>query len=108
MSNLSELDKAINALNDLFPLLKNGAQRDKYISERKKLNDQASDLAYKSLINYGSELNDAIEALNRVTESANEAKKSIKATGENIKKVADTIDKIAAAVAALASFIAIL
>ncbi|WP_421255105.1 hypothetical protein [Aeromonas sp. 600282] len=108
MSILSESNKAINALNELFPLLKSGAQRDKYLSERKKLNDQASELAHKSLINYGPELNNAIDALTKVTESANKAKKSIEETGGNINKVADTIDKIAAAVAALASFIAIL
>ena len=107
MSELSELNKAINALNDLWPLLE-GKERESVLRERNNLNDKASELAHKTLLVGVSEVNDAIEQLNKVTQSAKNAKESVDHVAERINKVADTIAKAVLAVAKVASLIAVL
>ena len=107
MSELSELNKAINSLNDLWPLLI-GEEMESVLREKNKLNDKASELAHKSLLEGVPELSDAIEQLKLVTQSANDAKESIDQVAERINKVADTIEKTASAVVKVASLIAVL
>lgn len=109
MSKLTELNTAINALNELWPLLDAGdKQRDKILEERKKLNAQASELAHKTLLEGVPELNDAIEQLNLVTKAAKEAKESIDDVAKRINSVADTIDKAVSAVGKVAALMAVL
>ena len=109
MSELSELNKAISALNNLWPLLDQGdEQRDKIIAARNNLKDKASELAHKTLLNGVPELNDAIEQLNRVKQSAKDAKDSIDQVAERINKVADTIEKSVSAVGKVEKLVAVL
>lgn len=107
MSRLSELNKAINALNDVWPLLE-GEERQKILTERNNLNEMASELSYKTLLEEAPELTDAIEQLKKVTQSAKATKASIDHAAERINKVADTTDKAVSAVAKVAALIAIL
>lgn len=106
MSNLSELNKAINALNDLWPLLE-GDERQKILKERNSLNEQASELAHKTLSEGMPELNAAVEQLKQVTQSAKDAKNSINQTAAGIHKVGDTVEKAASAVGKVAALLAV-
>lgn len=109
MSKLTELNTAVNALNELWPLLDpRDKQREKILEERNKLNAQASELAHKTLLEGVPELNDAIEQLNLVTKAAKDAKKSIDDVAKRINRMADTIDKVVSAVAKVAALIAVL
>jgi exonuclease VII small subunit len=107
MSELSELNKAISALNDLWPLVE-GEEREKVLRERNNLNDKASELAHKTLLEGMPELNDAIEQLKKVIQSAKDAKESVDQVAERINKVTDTIEKSVLAVGKVESLIAIL
>lgn len=109
MSELSELNKAIISLNDLWPLLeKDSEERKGILRERDNLNEKASELAHKTLLEGVPELNEAIEQLNKVTQSAKDAKDSIDQVAKRINKVADTIEKAVSAVGKVASLIAVL
>jgi ABC-type transporter Mla subunit MlaD len=107
MSRLSELNKAINALNDVWPLLE-GEERQKILTERNNLNEMASELSYKTLLEEAPELTEAIDQLNKVTQSANATKASIDHAAERINMVADTTEKAVSAAAKVAALIAIL
>lgn len=107
MSELSELNKAINALNNLWPLLE-GDEKSKVIEKRNELNGKASDLAHKTLLEGVPELQDAINQLKLVTQSAKDAKESIDDVANRIIKVADTIEKATEAVGKVAGLITIL
>lgn len=104
MSELSELNKAINALNDLWPLLEGDEKRD-VLRERDKLNDQAEALADKELRKNTPELTAAIEQLNLVTQAAIDAKESIDNVTKRIILVAKTIKKASSAVVKVASLL---
>jgi len=107
MSELSELNKTINALNDLWPLLK-GEERESVLENRNSLNEKASALAHKTLLEGVPELNDAIIQLYLATQAAKDAKNSIDDVAARIVKVADTIEKTTAAIGKVARFIAML
>ncbi|ABM03701.1 hypothetical protein Ping_1930 [Psychromonas ingrahamii 37] len=104
MSELSELNKAINALNDLWPLLEGDEQRD-VRRERDKLNIQASELAYKTLLENTPELTAAIDQLNLVTKNAIDAKESIDDVSKRINQVAKTIKKASSAAVKVAKLL---
>ncbi len=107
MSELSELNKTINALNNLWPLLE-GEERELVLESRKNLNEKASALAHKTLLEGVPELNGAISQLNLTTQAAKDAKDSIDNVVERINKVSDTIEKATIAVGKVASLIAVL
>lgn len=107
MTQLSELNKTINALNDLWPLLE-GEEKELIKETRNNLNDQASALAHKTLLEGVPELNDAISQLNLATQAAKDAKDSIDVVAARINKVADTIEKATVAAGKVASLIAVL
>src|SRR5690606_7302119 len=107
MAELSELNKAINALNDLWPLLE-GEDREKILNERDSLNEQASELAHKTLLEGVPELTDAVEQLKQVTQSAKDARSFIDQTAIRINKIEDTIGKAALAVGKVAGLLAVL
>jgi ABC-type transporter Mla subunit MlaD len=109
MNNLTELNNAITALNDLWPLLdSDDRQRDEIIEYRDQLDAQASELAHKILNEGAPMLNDAIEKLNLVTDAAIEAKESIDDDTRRINKVGNTIDKSVSAIEKVAAFVATL
>lgn len=105
MAQLDELSQAISALTKLAAHLE-GDERDKIITIRNELDDKASELAHKTLIEGTPELNNAIAELNKATQAAKEAKVVINDTVEIIVKVADTIAKTAKAIASVAALIA--
>jgi hypothetical protein len=107
MSELSELNKTINALNDLWPLLE-GEEKDSVLESRNGLNEQASALAHKTLLEGVPELDDAISQLNLATQAAKDAKDSIDDVAARINKVADTIEKVTVAAGKVAGLIAVL
>jgi hypothetical protein len=107
MSELSELNKTINALNDLWPLLE-GEEKDSVLENRNSLNEQASALAHKTLLEGVPELDDAISQLNLATQAAKDAKDSIDDVAARINKVADTIEKVTVAAGKVAGLIAVL
>ena len=104
MSKLSELNKAINALNDLWPLLE-GDEKSDLLRERDKLNIQAKALARKALLENTPELTAAIDQLNLLTQTAKDAKKSIDDVSKRINKVAKTIEKASAAAVKVAKLL---
>lgn len=107
MTRLSELNKSINALNDLWPLL-DGEDKYKIIDLRNRLNEQASELAHKTLIDGAPELTDAISKLEQTTQAAKDAKDSIDNVVERISKVEKTILKAGKAAVKVARLIYIL
>ena len=76
MATLTELNEAIIAYDNLWPLLE-GDERDVILEKRNELNDQASELATKILRDGVPELNEVIDKLNLATQAAKEAKDSI-------------------------------
>ncbi len=107
MSKLPELNKAINALNDLWPLLE-GEERESVLDRRNNLNEKASALAHKTLLEGVPELNDTIIQLNSATQAAKDTKGSIDNVAVRIVKVADTIEKASSAAGKVARLIAVL
>ena len=107
MSKLSELNKTIIALNDLWPLLE-GEEKESVLGIRNNLNEMASALAHKTLLEGVPELDDATNQLNLVTRAAKDAKDSIDDVSARINKVADTIEKATAAAGKVADLIAVL
>ncbi|PKH03131.1 hypothetical protein CXF72_08065 [Psychromonas sp. MB-3u-54] len=96
LCKLSELNKAINALNNLWPLLE-GDQQSDVRRERDKLNILASELAHKTLLENTPELMAAIDQLNLLTQAAKDAKQSIDDVSKRINQVAKTIKKASSA-----------
>lgn len=107
MSKLSELNIAINALNSLWPLLEDD-EKNKVIEKRDVLNAKASELAHKTLLAGGPELDDAISQLKLVTQAAKDAKESVDDFANRIDKVADLSEKLTKAVIKVTSLIAVL
>jgi ABC-type transporter Mla subunit MlaD len=104
MYKLSELNNAINALNDLWPLLEGDEKRD-ILRARDKLNIKASGLAHKMLLESTPEITAAIDQLNLVTQAAIDAKESIDDVSKRINKVAKTIEKASSAAVKVANLL---
>lgn len=115
MSELSELNTAINSLNDLWPLLE-GDERESILEKRNILNEQASELADKDLASAGDNVNDnsindelseTIEHLRLTTLAATDAKESIDKKGK-VERLIKVVDKATSASKKVAKIIALL
>jgi len=107
MSELSELNKTIITLNDLWPLLED-EEKEAILELRNALNDKASELSHKTLLEGASELNEAICQLTLAAQAAKDTRESINNVTARVIKVADTIEKTTSAVNKVASYIALL
>ena len=105
MSELSELNRAIRALDNLWPLLE-GEEKALVVAQRNKLSEQADVIAYKMLVEVDAALMEAIQQLTLVTQAAKDAKEGIEDKVERINKVSAVVDKSVNAVAKLGQVIA--
>lgn len=105
MAELDELTKSISALSKLASRL-NGDERDKIIEKRNELDGKASELAHKTLIDSGQELDEAIIDLNKSTQAAQAAKDSINDKVKLIEKIADVVAKTTKAIVSVSALIA--
>ena len=101
MTQLAELNTAVNALNNLWPLL-SGDEKNRVLEQRNALNIKADELAVKTLLEGTAEIEQAVAQLNETTQAAIEAKDAIAVDVARIEKVADTVAKATQAVSKLA------
>lgn len=100
MTQLAELNAAVNALNNLWPLL-SGDEKNRVLEQRNELNIKADELAVKALLEGTTEIEQAVEQLNETTQAAIEAKDMIADDVASIEKVSDTVAKATQAVSKL-------
>lgn len=105
MSELLALNKAIRALDNLWPLLQ-GDEQEAILQQRNRLNQQADELAHKSLTAVDAELQAAIDQLIQTTENANEARAVIDRRVERIEKVAATVNSVVGVIEKLGQILA--
>ena len=105
---VAELQKAITALNSVWPLLdrkdsQQAAQRQQLMGERRQLNNQLDRVLDELLDQPGTKLAAALQELQQASQRADEAKQAIDQQLELQGKVADVIAQAGKAVAAVAS-----
>jgi len=107
MTELEELSVTINELNNIWPLLE-GDDKNRILDERDRLDELASELAYKTINQGEPALQAAIDSLKEATQLANDVKKSIESLTVKTEKVAKLVKKTSKAAGKVASLIALL
>jgi len=106
MSELSELNRAIRDLSDLWAICTDDDQCEALLNKRDELDRQAGELANLIIHDGSDELGHAIISLNELSASATTAKQEIDNVAEKIRKTAKVIDKATKAIGKVASLIA--
>lgn len=106
MTHLSEINKAIRELNELWQTCTNEEQCKKLLEKRDALDAQSLQLSNKVIREGTDGLTEAMDALKELTQSALNAKNEVNNMVERINKTAGTIDKATQAIAKVAVLMA--